>query len=597
MVGKRPFASSAASAIGLLVPGTVVRLALASVSGLALLGAASADRARASDVAEPVADAYVTADHPRVSHGGSPMLRVRGNPATTSYLRFDLTDEDAQVTGATLRLYARASSAGVAVRGVSDDRWSEQTVTASTAPHPGPVVARSGRFKRRRWIEVDVTPLVRAGGEVSMALTTHTRRPREVSSREAANAPELVIEAAPELVNEPPSELEPGLVVRTDPPVLVSATGATLAGSLAANGGSATYRFEYGSTGAYGYETPPRSAGTPNAEEPVSEGVAGLSPGTTYHYRLVAASGSGVGAGADSTFTTPAPRPAGTPPVIAAAGDIACDPGVSGYNDGAGTQSECRQKYTSDLLVGGVFDAVLTLGDNQYTSGKLGEYLGSYDPTWGRVKQVTFPTPGNHEYIDPGAAGYFDYFNGAGSAAGVAGTRGQGYYSYEIGTWHVIALNSNCAQTGGCGQGSPQEQWLRADLAAHPAACTLAYWHHPRFSSGGVHGNDPATSAFWQALHDAHAEIVLNGHEHIYERFAPQDPTGNADPGGGIRQFTVGIGGMSHSAPGVVQPNSEVREYGSFGVLTLALAAGAYEWRFVPEVGSAFTDSGTGVCH
>jgi hypothetical protein len=161
----------------------------------------------------------------------------------------------------------------------------------------------------------------------------------------------------------------------------------------------------------------------------------------------------------------------------------------------------------------------------------------------------------------------------------------------------VIALNSNCSRAGGCAQGSPQEQWLRADLAAHPTPCTLACWHHPRFSSGGQHGNDAAMSAFWEALHDAGAELVLNGHEHIYERFAPQGPTGDVDPGEGIRQLTVGTGGSERHGPGAVQPNSEVLDNSSFGVLTLVLGPGAYEWRFVPEVGSTFTDSGADVCH
>jgi calcineurin-like phosphoesterase family protein len=575
-------------------------LALASVSGLAMLVMPpSTDRARASGVVEPVADAYVTAHHPRTRHGADPTLRMRGTPVTTSYLRFDLTDEDAQVTGATLRLYARTSSPGVRVRAVGDDAWSEQAIDAKTAPPLGQVVARSARLKRRHWIEVDVTPLVRAGEEVSIGLTAHGRTPRVVAAREAARTPELVIENGPEPATgtAPEPATEAGPIVRTDPPILVSATGATLAGSLDSKGGSATYWFEYGPTPAYGSETPSRGAAPLSASQPVSEGIAGLSPATTYHYRLVAAGESGEGAGADGSFTTAAPRPPGAPPSIAAAGDIACDPGAPDYNGGAGTLSTCRHKYTSDLLVGGGFDAVLTLGDNQYPSGTLAQYLGSYDPTWGRVKQVTFPIPGNHEYADPGASGYFDYFNGAGNTTGRAGTRGHGYYSYGIGEWHVIALNSNCSKVGGCGQGSPEEQWLRGDLAAHPASCTLAYWHHPRFNSGAQHGNDPAMGAFWKALYDADAELVLNGHEHVYERFAPQDPSANADPGVGIRQFTVGTGGHSHDGPGAIQANSQVLDYSSFGVLTLELGPTSYEWRFVPEVGSTFTDSGAGVCH
>src|SRR5439155_8251847 len=202
------------------------------------------------------------------------------------------------------------------------------------------------------------------------------------------------------------------------------------------------------------------------------------------------------------------------------------------------TASECHQRATSDLLVSGGFDAVLPLGDDQYPSGALYDFQTYYDPTWGRVKTTTHPAPGNHEYDTAGAPGYFGYFGAA------AGDSQKGYYSYDLGSWHVISLNSNCADVGGCDAGSPQEQWLRADLASRSNACTLAYWHHPRFSSGITHGSDPRTQALWDALYDFHADVVLNGHEHNYERFAPQSPTGAADPNG-IREFVVGTGGES----------------------------------------------------
>jgi hypothetical protein len=201
---------------------------------------------------------------------------------------------------------------------------------------------------------------------------------------------------------------------------------------------------------------------------------------------------------------------------------------------------------------------------------------------------------GNHEYITPGAAGYFDYFNGVGNALGRAGDRSKGYYSYDVGAWHLIALNSNCSPVGGCGTGSPQERWLRADLAAHPKACTLAYWHHPRFSSG-QYADNPALQPLWQALYDYRAEIVLNGHDHNYQRYALQDPAGRADANG-IREFVVGTGGKNHYAadpPPVA--NREVADGQTYGVLKLTLHAQNYDWRFVPESGS-FTDSGSGSC-
>jgi len=277
-------------------------------------------------------------------------------------------------------------------------------------------------------------------------------------------------------------------------------------------------------------------------------------------------------------------------PVVAAAGDIACDPADASYNGGAGNAAACRMKDTSDLLAGGGFAAVLLLGDNQYEDGALARYGASYDPTWGRVKAITRPIPGNHEYGTTGAAGYFAYFGAA------AGDPAKGYYSFDLGGWHLIALNSNCAAVGGCGAGSAEERWLAADLEAHAGTCTLAYWHHPRFSSGS-HGDDPTFAPFWADLHAAGADLVLNGHDHDYERFAPQDESGAADPLAGIRELVVGTGGKNHTAFSTLRANSEARSAATFGVLALTLHPNGYDWTFLPAAGGSFTDSGSGVCH
>jgi hypothetical protein len=295
---------------------------------------------------------------------------------------------------------------------------------------------------------------------------------------------------------------------------------------------------------------------------------------------------------------------AASDPVIAAAGDIACDPASSNFNAGNGTSGLCRQKYTSDLLVNAGLAAVLPLGDIQYYCGGYQAFLQSYELSWGRVKSISHPVIGNHEYIttpdssgpstgcditNDGAAGYFNYFGAA------AGNPGQGYYSYDIGAWHLIALNSNCTDAGGCGPVSPQGQWLQADLAAHPNLCTLAYWHIPLFSSGG---RDELNSRdLWQILYDHDADLILNGHDHIYERFAPQDPNGVADPLNGMREFIVGSGGANHTSLATIAANSEVRNTDTYGVLKLTLHSTSYDWQFVPEAGKTFTDSGTGFCH
>ena len=285
-------------------------------------------------------------------------------------------------------------------------------------------------------------------------------------------------------------------------------------------------------------------------------------------------------------------------PVIAAAGDIACDPANPNFKGGAGTSANCRQRYTSDLAVGTGLTAVLPLGDNQYECGSLQAFQQSYDPSWGRVKSITHPAVGNHEYLTTGgtgcdasntaAKGYFDYFGAS------AGTRGQGYYSYDVGSWHIIALNSNCGDAGGCSPGSAQGQWLASDLAAHTNSCTLAYWHIPLFSSGGRAAQN--SLSFWQALYAAGADVVLNGHDHIYERFAAQNPSGQRDDARGLREFIVGTGGANHTSIATVAANSEVRDTSTYGVLKLVLHPGGYDWQFVPEAGGSFTDAGTASC-
>jgi hypothetical protein len=281
-------------------------------------------------------------------------------------------------------------------------------------------------------------------------------------------------------------------------------------------------------------------------------------------------------------------------PVIAAAGDIAC---ASSTSTGSGSTAKCHQRQTSDLLVNAGLSGVLTLGDLQYQSGSLSRFNTYYAPTWGRVKPITFPSAGNHEYKTTGASGYFDYFNGVGAFTGRAGDRTKGYYSFDVGAWHLIALNSSDhCQMVPCGKGSPQETWLKADLAAHRTSCTLAFWHHPRFNSGHE-GNATFMQALFQDLYDADADVALGGHAHDYERFAPQNPSGKLDKARGIRQFVVGTGGAFFTALGSPKPNSQVRSPSTYGVLMLTLHPTSYDWRFVPEAGKSFTDSGSEQCH
>ena len=298
-----------------------------------------------------------------------------------------------------------------------------------------------------------------------------------------------------------------------------------------------------------------------------------------------------------SRARAPSWQPTGLDPVVAAAGDIACDPGSAYFNGGAGLPGLCRQKLTSDLLLRSDLTSILIPGDVQYEHGKLAAFMASFHPTWGRMKPLIRPVPGNHEYHDPGAAGYFDYFNGPGVARGPAGERGGGYYSFDIGSWHVIALNSECQFVGGCAEDSPQVRWLRADLAAHPTVCTLAFVHGPRFTSGRYGDQADRVRPFWNALYEANADLVLSGHEHFYERFAPQTPDGVADPARGIRQITVGMGGKSRHGFLSVAPNSERRDNSTVGIAELTLRQGAYDWKLVKAPSGTAADSGSGRCH
>jgi 3',5'-cyclic AMP phosphodiesterase CpdA len=264
-------------------------------------------------------------------------------------------------------------------------------------------------------------------------------------------------------------------------------------------------------------------------------------------------------------------------PVLVGAGDIAeCWLGFINGTGGA--------EATATLL-DRIKGTVFTVGDHAYRKGTAKEFQNCYTPTWGQHKARTRPTPGNHDYYTNNATPYYAYFGAT------AGEAGKGYYSYELGAWHIVALNSNLTADAAAGQ----EQWLREDLTAHNTLCTLAYWHHPAFSSGG-HGNGHRMRTIWPVLYEFGADVVVNGHDHNYERFAPQTPTGHRDPEHGIREFVVGTGGAHVHKFKTVQPNSEARDATTWGVLKLVLRPTSYEWEFIPVAGGTFSDVGSGAC-
>lgn len=330
-----------------------------------------------------------------------------------------------------------------------------------------------------------------------------------------------------------------------------------------------------------------------------------VQPSTAYTYTVRAFNDGGASAQSATLQITTEPASSQSF-VIMAAGDIACDPANSSFNSGNGTANRCRHKHTAALLSGA--DHVLALGDQQYECGGLSAFNESYDPSWGDFKQITHPILADEEYGSNGTGcgaagpdGYLAYFaDQLAPHQASASDLNQGYYSFDIGSWHVVALNSECSRIpGGCGQGGAQNDWLESDLASSSASCTIALMHEPRFASKANGGGPKATlKPFWEDLYANGVEIVLSGDKHFYERYSPQDPDGNADPNG-VVQWVVGTGGKSHGglAPvGSRRPNSVTAVSTTFGVLRLVLRDASYDWRYLVEGSSAYDDSGTASC-
>ena len=323
-----------------------------------------------------------------------------------------------------------------------------------------------------------------------------------------------------------------------------------------------------GQGGARPASVPPSTSGIPPSS--VAAGSGSLRPSTV-------PSGSAPG----SSVTPPGSGLSPSQPpdvVLLGAGDIA----ACGFDS---------DEETSDLLMN-LPGMIFTAGDNAYPDGTTQNFASCYGPSWGRLLDRTIlPAAGNHDWHTPGAAGYRDYFGTA------AAPEGETWYSKDLGAWHVIVLDSNCDKVGGCGASSPQGRWLAADLAEHAdTRCTLAIWHHPRFSSG-EHGNDPTVAPFWRQLVAARADLVINGHDHDYERFAPQDAAGKEDRENGLREIVVGTGGAGLRQFPKVAANSEIRLAGELGVIRLTLHVANYDWEFLPVTPGAITDYGSALCH
>jgi hypothetical protein len=584
---------------------------------------------------------------------------VDNSPITRSYIRFSVSGlSGSLVQSAKLRIYANSSNAiGFTVSAVADNTWGENTITYNNSPVLGSVLITSAGVANGAWTEVDITSYIQADGIYDLALTTASDTNTALASRESGStAPQLVIttgsQAAPSATPTPIATASQAQDITFAP---VADTYVSSNNKSTNYGGSATIsvddspikngylRFTVQGLGGkritqarlllyatnsidqaldahsvadnswaemtMTYDNAPAMGATVASVPTVANGTwstwdvtSYITGEGTYSFGFTTLSSASVsfnsreagantpqlivtlsGSPAATQTTGPTPTKTATPAVTPTNTPVASgDPVLVG----AGDISSCSNNgdEATAKLIDNIAGTVFTAGDNAYESGTTSEFANCYDPTWGRFKARTKPAPGNHEYNTSGASGYYGYFGAA------AGDPSKGYYSYNLGAWHIVVLNSEISTA----TGSAQEKWLRQDLAANPTACTLAYWHKPRFSSGS-HGNTSSVQPLWQALYDYHAEVIVNGHDHDYERFAPQSPTGSADANG-IREFVAGTGGRSHYGFSAIIANSVARNSDTFGVLKFTLHSNSYDWQFIPEAGKNYSDSGTAQC-
>ena len=550
------------------------------------------------------------------------------------------------------------SPRGGSVALVNDNTWSETGMTYNNRPTSwGTNLATLGAVNRNTWYELDVASAITPGGQLSLGLRSTNGDGAFYDAREAdaALAPQLIVVTGTE---DPTSSTDSTTTTTTAPPTITTATpvadtyvqadtattnyGTTtrmpadsapvrqifsrfdlyalsgpvqaaklrvhvssVADSQSSSGGSVALVNDntWSETGMT-YNNRPTSFGTNLAT------LGAVNRDTWYEFNVTSAittgglvtlglrSTNGDGAFYDSresgvhapqlivttaTTTTTTTLPQAGDVKIAAMADLACPQGL-GTN-----ATSCRQVQISNLILNDPsISMFLALGDLQYESGELANFQTSYENSYGRLKSITKPTPGNHEYATAGASGYYTYFGAQ------AGDPTKGYYSFDVGTqWHIVMLNGNCDILS-CTATSTQTQWLTDDLTANTRPCTIATWHQPRWSSGNEHGSDTHFGPWWDVLQQYNAEVVLNGHEHSYERFAPQLPSGVASETG-IREIVAGTGGRSLYTFAAAQPNSIVR-LSTMGLFTMTLGNGTYSWQFSGEDGTVF-DSGTGTCH
>jgi hypothetical protein len=507
------------------------------------------------------ADGAVSRGHATLGYGASAWLPLRGWAIERAYLRFELPTQ-LEVQSARVRLCVLIAKRASLDVFMTSSAWDEHSLAFGSAPSVGRLIGRATlRADGPRCTFVNLRSSSFSGRRaVSLVVATNNRRRLYLASREKPALRPLL-----SLVGSVASARPTSTVETSTPTVLATTTTPVAAPPPPAPTTTATL----GTT-----TSPPTKTTTPattTAPVTTTTPVTTTNPGTT-----TTQSGGTV--------------------VVAAAGDVACDPADSSFNGGLGTAHACHEARTAAIVESIDPAVVLGLGDMQYEDGQLSKYTVSYDKTWGAFRGITYTTSGGgHDGFAAADSGYCQYFGSH------ACPNGKTYYSLDVGAWHIVSLDGNCSHVGGCQAGSAEEQWLRADLAAHRNRCTIAMWHYPRWSIGEF-SDDPRTDAFVRDLYAAGAELILVGHDHLYERFAPQTPDGVA-AADGIREFVVGTGGKNH-LPGqytvnTTHPNLQAWNADTFGILKLTLHPSSYDWTFVPDVGSpgSFSDAGSADCH
>jgi len=523
---------------------------VAALTAFALMSVIVGIQIAVADTSTLVAtdDTYTSQGTPATTHGGNVSLTVNAAPGERrAYLKFTVTGipDGSTEVGAVLRLRPTFNSSGTFTVWSVAATWVQSTLTWNNQPALGTAVTSRTGVTGGQYNDFDLSSHVTGNGTFAVAITKSLSTQTKFDSREATNG------------------TPPQLVVSWTPPTTTTSSTTTTDTTTTTS------------------DTTTTTSGTTTTTTDTTTTTSSTTTSST-----------------TTTSTTSTTVPPADDPRVAAAGDIACAPPA------VRTSSSCHHQATANLLAAGDYDAVVPVGDLQYECGQASAYTAVYDPSWGQFKSKTRPVHGDHEYTSPGgcstpgSSGYYGYFEGAASPNQPDCVSAcQGYYSYELGTWHVVVLNTDCGQVGGsCGSTSPEGRWLKADLTAHPAQCILAFWHLPRWNyPGSLSGS---SSYFATALYAAGAEVVVSGNNHFYAKFRPQTPGGAHDPVNGIRQFIVGTGGKSlHSFSGPPEPDVEVSQNTTYGILELTLHPGSYSWRFVPEAGRTFTDAGTNDCH